>query len=91
MQKLFFIILFLLEMNVDAMNFWQTVEQFASNPEELLFKLAEVNDVNAKCFCNCFKKELSDFSTGYRLFKLQVKADRLILDEVKEKLTELNI
>ena len=29
---------------------------------------------------------LSDFSTGYRLFKLQTKADRLILDDVKEKL-----
>ena len=57
MQKLFFIILFLLEMNVDAMSFWQTVEQFASNPEELLSRLAEVNDINAKYFCDCFKKD----------------------------------
>ena len=55
MQKLFFIILFLLEMNVDAMSFWQTVEQFASNPEELLFRLAEVNDINAKYFCDWTK------------------------------------
>ena len=29
---------------------------------------------------------LSDFSTGYRLFKLQTKQDKLTPDEVKDKL-----
>ena len=29
---------------------------------------------------------LSDFSTGYRLFKLQTKPDKLTPDEVKDKL-----
>ena len=31
---------------------------------------------------------LSDFSTGYRLFKLQTKADKITPDEIKNKLEQ---